>query len=107
MNPLDRTCDAFLDNRMSEAERARFEMRVVREPRLAAVVDLHREVGSSLRRSFETPDLSGLIGKIEADKFKASALMESLELSEAVLVETNVVVLVEVIESDDGIAPFQ
>jgi hypothetical protein len=66
MNPLDRTCDAFLDNRMSEAERARFEMRVVREPRLAAVVDLHREVGSSLRRSFETPDLSGLIGKIEA-----------------------------------------
>jgi hypothetical protein len=73
MKPLDRTCDAFLDDRMSAAERARFEMRLVREPRLAAAVDLHREVETSVRRAFQAPDLSSLIGRIEA----AAAQMRS------------------------------
>jgi hypothetical protein len=64
-NP-DRRRDAFPDERMSAAERTRFQIQMVPEPGLAAAADLHRDVELSLRRSFAVPDLSGLIGRVEA-----------------------------------------
>ena len=66
MNPLDPTCDEFLEAPMSAAERSRLAIRLGHEPRPATAVDLYGDVESSLRRSFAVPDLSNLIGRVEA-----------------------------------------
>lgn len=62
MNPLDPTGDEFLEAGTASGQPSPCGSR----PVPTGVADLYRDVESSLRRSFPVPDLSTLIGRVEA-----------------------------------------
>lgn len=67
MRPDDQQMlDAYLDQRLSPAERSAFEQRIAHEPALRAAVDSQRQIDAALKRVYRAPNAEAVLARARA-----------------------------------------